>query len=71
MNIAKKQHQKNNLKKLETYARNVDSFQNRDVADLLHVSEKTARNYCQQLMSSGIIKKYGTTGRGVNYRYCR
>lgn len=69
MNSIKKQRQKNNLDKLITYAKSAEKFQNKDVVDLLGVSEKTARNYCAQLLSKRIIKKYGTTGRSVYYSY--
>ena len=71
MNRIKKQKQKSNIEALEAYIEKAGIIQNKDVVNLLGVSEKTARNYCAQLVTSGVARKNGATGRSVYYRYTK
>lgn len=56
-----------NLQRLRELFEFRESVRNRDVVELLGVSPKTARNYCDELETEGAIVQRGATGRDVYY----
>lgn len=56
-----------NLQRLRELFEFRESVRNRDVVELLGVSPKTARNYCDELEAEGVIVQRGATGRDVYY----
>lgn len=67
--INKSRHSKRQqrLDKLVKEFKKKDQLTNDDAQDLLGVSDKTARNYFNELERDGIIEQHGDTGRGVFY----
>ncbi len=64
---SKKSNKEKNIDQLLALFEEKPRVHNRDVVRLLGVSPKTARNYFNELESSLLIEKKGTTGRDVYY----
>ncbi len=67
MNVIKKSAYTKNINRLKDLAEERQEISNRDVVAELGVSQKTARNYCNELVKRGSLQKIGSTGRGVKF----
>jgi hypothetical protein len=56
---ARKQKVADRLEKIVSFVRQKGKANNRDIRDLLHVSQSTVSDYCHTLVSSGKLKKEG------------
>ena len=57
-----------NLEEILTLFTDEDEITNRDIQELLNVSEATAIRYLDELQEQGRIEQIGETGQGVLYR---
>ena len=67
-----RENQKEDAKdKIMVLFKNQDTVHNKDVENLLSVSDATATNYLEELEKESKITQYGHIGRGVFYRSVR
>ena len=56
-----------NIAKLKEFIKGKKEITNKDVEDLLNMSDPTATRYLDKLEEAGLVKQVGKVGRGVKY----